>query len=140
MLLYEMLMGAAPFTWIDEEPHYNLPPTELYKNILNPRFEFFMPQHLSEEVVDLIRRLLAWQPLRRLGCLTDGARDVKTHPFFVGAQLDWRALYDERLPPPRVPQLASATDISCFDDQQEDDEFTTEPPYKPEADAFDRTF
>ena len=98
VLLYEMRMGAAPFTWIDSEPYYNLPPTELYKNILNPRFEFYMPPQLSNEVVDLIRRLLAWQPLRRLGCLTDGALDVKSHPYFMGTGgIEWLALYHETL-------------------------------------------
>ena len=37
VLLYEVVVGAVPFTFVDNRPQYGLPPTELYKNILNPR-------------------------------------------------------------------------------------------------------
>ena len=35
ILIYEMTMGAAPFTFFDTIPDYNMNPTDLYKNILN---------------------------------------------------------------------------------------------------------
>ena len=45
---YTIIRGVV--TFIDNEPYYNLPPTELYKNILSPSFPFYMPPHLSLEV------------------------------------------------------------------------------------------
>jgi hypothetical protein len=125
---------------VEQEPYYNLPPTDLYKNILNPRFEFHMPEQLSLEVVDLIRRLLAWQPMRRFGCLTDGAADVKSHAFFSTCSIDWGALHAGKLVPPRKPDLASEHDTTHFDDPTEDDAFLETDEYQPEPGAFDVDF
>ena len=63
---------------------------------------------------DLIKRLLAWDPLTRMGCLTDGAADVKHHPFF--GEISWEKLTDMELEPPHIPELRSTTDMSYFDD------------------------
>ena len=140
VLLYEMLLGAAPFIWIMGEPHYNLPPADLYRNILNPGYEFHMPQHLSHEVVLLIRHLLTWHPLRRLGCLTDGTEDVKQHEFFAGARIDWKAMHEGTVEPPRKPALSSMTDTANFDEAYTDDNFFNEGLYVPEPDAWDLHF
>ena len=141
VLLYEMLLGGAPFIWLDHEPFYNLSPSELYKNILNPNFDFHMPPTLSADVVDLMRRLLAWHPLRRLGCLTSRAADVKNHAFFTKAcQLDWRALHDCTIPPPKVPTLSGPDDVSNFEEAYEDPQFLSEAPYQPPPGAWDATF
>jgi cGMP-dependent protein kinase len=143
VLLYEMLMGAAPFVWKDEEPYYNLPPTELYKNILNPNFDFYMPDTLSPVAVDLIMKLLGWQPLRRFGYLTDGGEDVKAHEFFSsagGMAVDWKALYDEKLEPPRMPTLTGDLDLSCFDEAYGDEAFLAEQTCVPASDAWDVDF
>ena len=59
--------------------------------------------------------LLAWDPLTRLGCLTDGAADVKSHPWFED-DIDWDLLADMKVPPPHVPELRSTTDMTHFDD------------------------
>ena len=91
------------------------------------------------QVVDLIRRLLAWQPLRRLGCLTDHANDVKNHSFF--GQIDWSGLYSESMVPPRKPELQGETDYSCFEEAEDGDTgFLSEPPYVPESGAWDAEF
>ena len=140
VLLYEMLMGAAPFVWIDGEPYYNMPPTDLYRNILNPQYQFHLPPLLSVEVVDLIRHLLAWHPLRRLGCLTDGADDIKRHDFFQGCRTDWIAMYNATVPPPLKPELSSPTDTAHFDEALQDDKFFGEGAYMPEPGAWDASF
>ena len=136
-----MLMGAAPFVWIDGEPHYDMPPTDLYRNILNPNYAFYMPDALSANVIDLVRGLLAWQPLRRMGCLTDGAADVKTHPFFtVECRIDWNMLHSGALEPPQTPQLSGPEDVSQFDDPMDSPDFLVEERYQPDPDAWDAHF
>ena len=52
-------------------------------------------------------------PPQRLGCLKNGAQDVKDHPWF--STIDWVALLEKRVPPPIVPELRGATDTSQFD-------------------------
>ena len=97
------------------------------------------PPTLLLQVVDLIRRLLAWQPLRRLGCLTDHANDVKNHSFF--GQIDWSGLYSESMVPPRKPELQGETDYSCFEEAEDGDTgFLSETPYVPESGAWDAEF
>jgi len=127
VLLYEVVVGAVPFTFVDNRPQYGLPPTELYKNILNPHYRLYLPSRLSTPLCDIIKRLLAWDPLTRIGCLTDGAVDVKAHCFF--ADIDWDKLFEMELPPPHVPELRSATDMSHFDDPTVEPGFLNEPEY-----------
>ena len=73
---------------------------------------------------DLIKRLLAWDPLTRMGCLTDGAADVKHHPFF--GDISWEKLTDMELEPPHIPELRSTTDMSYFDDPTVEPAFLSE--------------
>ena len=65
---------------------------------------------ISEEAQDLILKLLAIQPAERLG--TNGAEDVKNHPFF--GDINWDTLMDET--PLFVPQhMKDAADTTYFD-------------------------
>ncbi len=87
---------------------------------------------------DLIKRLLAWDPLTRMGCLTDGAADVKHHPFF--GEISWEKLTDMELEPPHIPELRSTTDMSYFDDPTVEPAFLNEPEYDYSANAWDIDF
>ena len=138
VLLYEVVVGAVPFTFVDNRPQYGLPPTELYKNILNPRYRLYLPSRLSSAICDLIKRLLAWDPLTRIGCLTDAALDVKRHAFFQ--EIDFGKLKEMELEPPHVPELRSATDMSYFDDPTVEPAFLNEPEYDYSANAWDIDF
>ena len=71
--------------------------------------------HEVSSVEDVIRRLLKKNPVKRLGCLSGGAQDVKTHDFFSCEIEDWAALRRRRYPAPLLPQLASDKDTSRFD-------------------------
>ena len=44
VLIYEVIVGAVPFTFVDNRPQYGMAPTELYKNILNPRYRLYLPR------------------------------------------------------------------------------------------------
>ena len=55
---------------------------------------------------DLIARLLERKPGRRLGMLSGRGGDIKRHKWFES--LDWDALANHRLEPPRKPADDSA--------------------------------
>ena len=116
MLLYEMVVGVAPFCFHPEtkKPDADLPPPELYKNILNPKYELPFPSRLSPQICELIEQLLAWDPLTRLGCLTDGADDVQRLRFF--RSIDWAQLQKRAIPPPYTPDLSGGEDVSKFEE------------------------
>jgi len=120
-LLYEMLMGAAPFVFENGMPDFSLPPTTLYQNILNPQYKFHLPPEMPGGAVDLCMRLFAFEPMYRLGTLTGGAEDVRKHPFFVNAGFDWDALLAGKVTPPFLPKVSSATDVSNFEEMSQED-------------------
>ena len=100
VLLYEMVVGVAPFCFHPDtkKPDPDLAPTELYKNILNPRYELPFPSRLSTGICDLIEGLLSFDALTRAGCLTNRANDIKSSAFFQ--PIEWEQLYKRKVPPP----------------------------------------
>lgn len=140
VLLYEMVVGVAPFSFHPEtkKPDADLPPPELYKNILNPRYELPFPQRLSTGICEAIEQLLAWDPLTRIGCLTDGPSGVKRLAFFN--DIHWGELYDRKITPPFIPELKADDDVTNFEELEASDlRFLAEPPYDLE-DAWDINF
>ena len=67
----------------------------------------------------LVLALLVKDVSRRLGCMRGGATEAKAHPYFRG--LDWARLRRRELPAPWKPVLASASDVSHFDEYDERD-------------------
>ena len=65
----------------------------LFKNIVNNELEFPRREEdeppLSEDSVDLVRRLLEKNPCKRLGFM-GGIKDIKKHAFFKS--VDWDRL------------------------------------------------
>ncbi|KAA0151681.1 hypothetical protein FNF29_04367 [Cafeteria roenbergensis] len=118
-LLHEMLTGWPPFFSQDR--------AELFRRIAGE--ELVLPEGLTPEAADLLRRLLHKDPLRRLGSV-GGAAGIRAHPFFAG--VDWEALYDCRIPAPWTPRIDRVDDVQFFDK-----EFTGKPavlsPPPPEA-------
>jgi serine/threonine protein kinase/CRP-like cAMP-binding protein len=140
VLLYEMVVGGAPHIIHPEtkKPQYDMPPQKLYKSILDKNFEIYFPDYMSKELTNAVRSFLNFDALNRLGCLTDGAGDVKSHPFFAAE--DWKGLLAQTRPPPFIPKLKSQTDTSNFDEALQDDMFVNEPPYDYSRDEWDRDF
>ena len=119
-VLYEMLCGAPPFAADDA--------AETVRRAVAWRAWLRLPgegdevdhgeQKLDPDAADLIRRLLCDAP-DRIGT-RGGAAEVKKHPFFANAKIDWSRL--RRQPSPHVPLLLHEADTQNFDDFDEGDE------------------
>jgi len=92
-LIYEMLVGNPPYQ--------NKNKAILYDDILRRKPK--MPEHLSEEAVDIIERLLEKDPSERLG--SRGFEEIKSHPFF--AKTKWDDLLLKKVRPPLIPILTT---------------------------------
>jgi len=78
-----------------------------------------LPEAMDGEVKNLLELLLHRDVDKRLGCMGQGAVEVKEHPFF--RDVDWKQVYLLKYPPPLVPprgevNAADAFDIGNFDE------------------------
>ena len=80
IIVYEMLAGYPPF--------YDNHPLAIYEKILLGFYSF--PSHFTEPSKSFIRCLLVRDTTKRLGCLRQGASDIKNHIFF--SPIDWHQL------------------------------------------------
>ncbi|KAJ3268592.1 Serine/threonine kinase [Terramyces sp. JEL0728] len=111
VLIYEMVLGKAPFSGDSEE--------RIFQAILrNPPM---FPESLDRATVDVIQRLLNKDAAKRLGGGPTDADEIKAHPYFKG--INWNDVYNLKIPPPYLPKITSPTDLSNFDE-----EFTSEVP------------
>lgn len=95
-----LLVAKQPF----ERHPKTSDPLDAMRRIVDDTYTVKFPSYVSPEAVDLIQRLLQRRPIKRLGMLSQGARDVMEHPWFAG--FDWEALAARRMPAPRLPQAA----------------------------------
>ncbi|XP_064461017.1 ribosomal protein S6 kinase delta-1-like [Ornithodoros turicata] len=75
-LLYELFVGV--------------PLHENYPGGVTASTQIELPNHLSNEAVDLLKRLLTYNPHQRLGYGSQGANDIRNHRFFV--PISWAEL------------------------------------------------
>ena len=102
VLMYEMLVGKPPFI---ADNNYNV-----FQKILALKYE--IPENLSETSKDLIKNLLVIDTTRRLGCMKNGVKDIKTHPFF--SEIIWDVSHLKEKKGPFAPKIVSESDTSCF--------------------------
>ena len=99
-LVYEMLTGWPPF--------YDKNLRKMCEQILRSELAFPPGCSASPEARDLIRGLLMRDPAQRLGSSrTEGADEIRRHPFFKG--LDWAELEARRVEPPFRPRPAGSS-------------------------------
>ncbi|GIQ89557.1 hypothetical protein KIPB_012056, partial [Kipferlia bialata] len=102
VLLYEMLVGSAPFKYSSTQ--------ELYRKVLQAPIHF--PSHVSALARDLLQKTFNRQPEGRIGA--NGMHEIKEHPFFHG--LDWEALARREIEPPVKPlSLDTDNTMANFD-------------------------
>lgn len=111
VVMYEMMCGRLPFYSRDHEV--------LFELILVEEIKF--PARMSDVSKSLLSGLLTKDPEKRLGGGENGAETVKRHPFFD--PIDWKEMYDRKIPPPFKPDIKGETDVSYFDT-----DFTSEKP------------
>lgn len=116
VLTYELLTGASPFT-VDGERNTQ---AEISKRILKNQPP--IPEHLSAQARDFIKRLLVKEPSQRLGGGQSDASQLKTHPFL--ASINWTLLAQRRLKAPFKPKIRHELDVSNFAE-----EFTSMAPH-----------
>ncbi|KAL3535710.1 hypothetical protein ACH5RR_004171 [Cinchona calisaya] len=86
-LIYFMLQGEMPFgSWRESELTY----ARIAKGQLT------LPETLSHDAVDLIKKLLEVNESLRLG--SEGVDSLKSHPWFNG--VDWEGVRERRIPTP----------------------------------------
>ncbi|KAG9325403.1 hypothetical protein KVV02_002639 [Mortierella alpina] len=111
VLMYEMLLGRAPFSGEEED--------DIYDSILED--EPLYPHGFGRHEQALLQSLLVKVPSLRLGSGPSDADEIKAHAYFRNVNFD--DVYHKRIRPPFLPKVSSATDVSNFDS-----EFTSEAP------------
>ncbi|KII72291.1 Serine/threonine-protein kinase N1 [Thelohanellus kitauei] len=91
ILMYEMMVGEAPFDGEDQD--------EIFDAITSN--ELKQPHSVSKTSWDIIEKLLKKNPDIRLGSTEEDADAIKRHPFFNGVNFD--DIYDKKLKPEYLP-------------------------------------
>lgn len=102
-LTYDMLTGGPPFTASTRK--------KTIDKILHCKLS--LPNYLSPESRDLIKKLLRRQASQRLGSGSDDGLSIRRHHFFKSC--NWNDLISKRVRPPFKPTLISDDDVSQFD-------------------------
>ncbi|KAF8928344.1 Serine/threonine kinase [Haplosporangium gracile] len=103
VLMYEMLLGRAPFSGEEED--------EIYDSIMDDEPPF--PRDFGRNEQALLQSLLVKVPHLRLGAGPGDAEEIKAHAYFRDVNFD--DVYHKRIPPPFLPMITSAKDVSNFD-------------------------
>ncbi|XP_074281906.1 putative serine/threonine protein kinase IRE [Silene latifolia] len=101
VILFELLVGIPPFNAEN--------PQQIFDNIMNHDIPWpKVPEEMSYEAYDLIRKLMMENPVQRLGAT--GPREVKEHCFFK--DINWDTLARQKAM--FVPAIEGALDTSYF--------------------------
>lgn len=113
ILIYEMLSGFTPF--------YDSNTLKTYDNILNAPLKFPMSKSFSNEVIDLLSKLINRDLSQRLGNLQNGVEDIKSHIWFQ--EVNWHKMYKKNIETPYEPPIkAGHGDTSQYEYFEEDTE------------------
>ena len=93
----------------------------IYQKVLTGKFA--TPKHMDVKARDLIKRFLAIDRTKRIGCLANGTADIKDHKFFRH-QWSWQALAMKQMTSPYVPPVRAAEDTSMFEEYPDSDEIS----------------
>ena len=98
VIIYELLVGIPPFN--DKQKEL------VFERILHKRLEWpeigrpcsrgYSSNCMTPEAQDLIDKLLTVDPRKRLG--SKNVEEIKSHPFFTDANIDWKNIYSQKPP------------------------------------------
>ena len=116
VIIYELLVGIPPFNDRQKEL--------VFERILHKRLEWpkigtlrstgYQSNCLTPEAQDLIDKLLTVDPKRRLGSLS--VEEIKNHPFFTAANIDWKNIYSQK--PPAIVSDKLSDNLMLSPDRQ----------------------
>jgi len=102
VFIYEMLASVSPF--------YNSDPLMMYRSIVRGKYK--TPKYFSEEVSDLVNKLLIRRVTKRLGVIAGGISNIKCHAWY--ANYDWDLMSCNKLAAPFLPHVKDIRDVSNF--------------------------
>lgn len=102
-IMYEMLTGLPPFYTPNRE--------ELFQKIKYYALKY--PPYLSPNARSLLDGLFQKESSKRLGSGTNGAEEIKAHPWFQG--VDWDVIINKQIKAPFIPVIKNDVDVSNFD-------------------------
>jgi len=102
-ILYKMLIGVDPFHFSRDESLC----AEMFE------VDIFIPDYITKQAKDLIKKLLVTNPKKRLGWGPGGVDKIKSHSYFK--DVDWEKAWNKELEPPFVPELKDEMDLKYFD-------------------------
>lgn len=103
ILLYEMLCGMPPFRAKSRNA--------LQTQILTSKVKY--PKFLSTEAQNLLKGLLARDPIKRLGYGEKGSENVRKHPFFK--KISWTQLENRQIESTFKPMIRNSLSVENFD-------------------------
>lgn len=127
VFIFELLSGRTPFK--SNDPSHMKTYQLILRGIANVNF----PKWMSNNSIELVRKLCKPIPTDRLGCLKNGANDIRKQKWFDG--FDWEKLRERKLKPPVVPKLSSNLDCRNFETYRPDDDIPPD-----DLDVWDNNF
>lgn len=100
IMMYDMLVGETPFSGNNR--------TKIFNKILKTKLN--IPDYLSEDAKDLLRKLINKKPEKRLKIDSD-FKNLSNHRFF--RKIDWENL--RNLKPPIIPDTTDISKANNFD-------------------------
>ena len=92
---------------------------DVYKNILAGFSTVEMPDFFSDDLTDLMTKLLNPRQALRIGRTYGGTKEIMDHNWY--SDLDFDELLQKRIDAPFVPDLNSDTDMRYFENYSEYD-------------------
>ena len=90
VLFYEMIVGITPYFSNNKD--------QIFYNIENA--ELRIPQFVSKDAANLLKKLLEKNPLKRIGGSDKDAEEIKEDPYFK--DINWDDVYNKKTEPPTI--------------------------------------